>query len=67
MPWPLRYVVEPRRGLSFVRNRAISEARAARADFVAFLDDDEVATAPWLTELLRVQGRYAADVVTGPS
>ena len=35
------------------------------ADFVAFLDDDEIACREWLAELLRVQRSTGADVVTG--
>jgi GT2 family glycosyltransferase len=63
--WPLRYEVEPRRGIPFVRNKAV--ACAGQADFVAFLDDDEVPEPCWLDELLDVQARFGADVVTGPT
>ena len=63
--WPLRYVHEPTRGLSAVRNRAVAEARGA--DFVAFIDDDEEPTPAWLEALLRVQREYDADVVLGPT
>lgn len=63
MPWPLQYVVEPRRGIPFGRNTAV--AAAGDVDFVAFLDDDEVASPAWLVELLRVQRETEADVVTG--
>ena len=35
------------------------------SDFVAFLDDDEIADPDWLAELLRVQRTTGADVVTG--
>jgi GT2 family glycosyltransferase len=65
LPWPLRYVVEPRRGIPQARNAAVRLAME-QADFLAFLDDDEVADPLWLTELLRVQRTYGADVVTGP-
>lgn len=63
--WPLRYVHEPTRGLSYVRNRAVAET--ADADFVAFIDDDEEPTPPWLEELLKAQRAYDADVVLGPT
>jgi succinoglycan biosynthesis protein ExoM len=63
-PWPVRYVVEPKRGITFARNRAIAEAGSV--DFVAFIDDDEIPSAQWLDELLWAQAEFAADVVSGP-
>jgi glycosyltransferase involved in cell wall biosynthesis len=65
MPWPIRYVVEPRRGLTYARNRAIEEAGAV--DFLALVDDDEVPSAQWLDEHLWTQARFGADVVSGPA
>jgi GT2 family glycosyltransferase len=41
----VRYVVEPRPGLDFARNRALAEATGT---FVAYLDDDVVVDAGWL-------------------
>ena len=64
MPFIVRYAHEPRRGISFARNRAVAEA--AEAEWIAFLDDDEEPEPEWLDALLRVQVRYAADVVAGP-
>lgn len=64
--WPLRYAPEPRRGVSQARNRAVACAREGGADFIAFIDDDEVPEPDWLDELLRVQAEYDADVVSGP-
>lgn len=63
--WPLRYVREPRRGISQARNRALACA-LERADHVAFLDDDQTAAPGWLAELLRVRAAYGADAVAGP-
>jgi glycosyltransferase involved in cell wall biosynthesis len=60
----LRYVVEPRRGIPFGRNTAV--ATAGDADFIAFIDDDEVPEPSWLGELVRVQRATGAPVVTGP-
>lgn len=65
LPWPIRYVVEPRRGLTYARNRAIAEAGAV--DFVALIDDDEVPSPQWLDEHLWAQAEFAADVVSGPA
>ena len=64
LPWPVRYVVEPHPGIPIARNTAIREA--ADADFIAFIDDDEVPDRHWLVELVRVQRNTSADVVTGP-
>ncbi|HLU24973.1 MAG TPA: glycosyltransferase [Longimicrobiales bacterium] len=66
LPWPVRYVIEPRRGISHGRNRVVAEALDAGADHVAFIDDDETASPGWLAELLRVQAAFDADAVEGP-
>jgi GT2 family glycosyltransferase len=61
--WPIIYDIEPQRGISFARNRAVSHARDARA--IAFLDDDEFADPTWLDELLDTQVQFNADIVAG--
>ena len=66
LPFPVVFGVESRRGIPYARNRAVQLARAAGADFVAFIDDDELPDPGWLVELLRVQAETGADVVTGP-
>jgi succinoglycan biosynthesis protein ExoM len=65
VPWPIRYVVEPKRGLTYARNRAIAEAGSV--DFVALIDDDEVPSVQWLDEHLSAQAKFEADVVSGPA
>ena len=64
LPFPAYYVVERRQGLTYARNRALTESSGT--DFVAFLDDDETADPLWLDTLLTVQRAYNADVVSGP-
>lgn len=59
----VRYLVEPRRGLAKVRNRAVA---ASAATFLAFIDDDEWATPEWLASLVRVAEDATADAVIGP-
>jgi glycosyltransferase involved in cell wall biosynthesis len=61
----LHYVVEPERGISFARNRALHEAAARGADFVAFVDDDDIPERDWLTELLATQRATGAEIIYG--
>ncbi len=62
---PLVYRVEKRRGIPQARNASVGAA-LERADFLAFIDDDEVPSPLWLAELLRVQAATGADAVAGP-
>jgi glycosyltransferase involved in cell wall biosynthesis len=47
LPWPVRYEIEPRRGIPFARNRAVA-CVVDEADFVAFIDDYEEPMPSWL-------------------
>lgn len=66
LPFPVWYDIEPERNISLARNRAIRAALDHGADWIVFIDDDEVPRRNWLAELLRVQRETGADVVTGP-
>jgi GT2 family glycosyltransferase len=58
----VRYIVEPRIGLSFARNRGVDEARGA---VVAFLDDDVLVSEGWLVALIDCLERTGAAAVGG--
>ena len=58
----VRYVHEPRPGVSHARNTGVAEAKG---EFVAFLDDDEKAPPHWLSALL-AHTRQGALAVVGP-
>lgn len=60
---PLRYVNEPRSGVSHARNRCLVEARGG---WVAFVDDDEFVEPAWLQHLWLLAAAGAVDGVFGP-
>lgn len=57
------YEVEPKAGVANARNLAVKHARG---EFIAFLDDDEVAFDNWLYNLITAQAATNAEVVFGP-
>jgi succinoglycan biosynthesis protein ExoM len=60
----VRYIHEPKRGISHARNRCLDET-AADCDFIAMIDDDEIPDPDWLEQLLEAQERSGAEVVEG--
>lgn len=58
----VKYVCEPRKGYSFVRNRGVEEASG---EYLAFIDDDETAAVDWLQQLMNACREWDADAVHG--
>ena len=59
----VRYLEEPERNISKARNRGV---HAATGEFVAFIDDDEIAAPDWLLNLQRALIAAEADAAFGP-
>jgi len=62
-PWPITYLHSPAANICIARNACLD---AAAANYVAFIDDDEVVSPAWLRQLLEVAEETNADVVLGP-
>jgi GT2 family glycosyltransferase len=62
----ISYCLEPKLGISSARNRALALGLASNADWIAFIDDDEVMSAGWLRAMLRAAKTMDAEVLTGP-
>jgi glycosyltransferase involved in cell wall biosynthesis len=60
---PIEYCVEPRQNIALARNKAVE---AARGDFVAFIDDDELPIERWLLTLFEACQEHGVDGVLGP-
>ncbi len=56
---------EPQPGIPFARNRALIESIERRADFIGFIDDDEVVDRRWFEEIMLAVDRPGIDVVSG--
>lgn len=62
----IEYYVEPKRGISYARNKAVKMALDSGVDFLAFIDDDEIpASKDWLAKLVSAQKESGADVIIG--
>ncbi|MFC1462244.1 glycosyltransferase family 2 protein [Verrucomicrobiota bacterium] len=59
----IRYLHETNIGLSHARN---SGGKAARSDYIAYLDDDVRVPSGYLAVILRDLGEYAPDICGGP-
>ena len=63
MPMPVTYVHAPEANICIARNACLD---AATGDFIAFVDDDEVVSQYWLTELVGKAQATGATAVLGP-
>lgn len=63
-PYKITYVHIAEAGLSNARNAAMD---LIRTRYVAFLDDDMIASPDWLTELIKTSIKYDAGIVFAPA
>lgn len=64
-PFPISHVYEPNRGIPFARNRALEISLSRNAQWIAFIDDDEIAEKGWLGALMKAATGTNADVLHG--
>lgn len=62
-PFHIEYVHCPKANISIARNACL---QACTADYLAFIDDDELASPGWLQELYSTMVKTRADAVLGP-
>lgn len=63
--FPVWYVVEPNKGITFARNKAIDFAISKKAEHLCFFDDDAEVDKEWLIKLLQAYDSYGT-IITGP-
>ena len=64
-PFQIHYFHEAERGIVYARNRILDEAEVLKADYLAFIDDDETAEGNWLIlAMSSLSKKYS--IVTGP-
>ncbi len=62
-PVPFRYIRQTNSGVATTRNRGVKEATG---EWVAFFDDDQIASPKWLLRLFRVAVKTGAECVGAP-
>lgn len=65
-PRRVNYSLEKSIGISCARNHALEYAKQTEADFLVFVDDDELVKPDWLQQLLAEQQRSDFDIVGSP-
>lgn len=61
-PFNIVYASEPKKNISAARNMCLNQANG---EWIAFIDDDEVADKNWLMNLYHAANQYQADAVFG--
>jgi len=64
-PMQISYLIEPTKGIATVRNRLVAEAHRLSADYVAFIDDDQLPAPNWPGALVQLAISHSADAVAG--
>ena len=62
-PWPVQYVSQPIKNIALTRNAGLA---TVQTDYLAFIDDDEVAVPGWLNSLVVLAQQHDADLIFGP-
>jgi succinoglycan biosynthesis protein ExoM len=60
------YYVEPDRGICSARNCLLEKSLFHKADYIAFVDDDELTHKQWLVNMINGLVNYTSDIVAGP-
>ena len=60
------YLSEEKRGLVNARNAFLEYAAHKNADYIGFIDDDEIVASDWLIDMLKSMDETQADAVSGP-
>ncbi len=60
------YLSEEKRGLVNARNTFLEYVARQGADYIGFIDDDEVVPGNWLVDMLKSMDETQADAVSGP-
>ena len=59
------YVLASKPGIASMRNVILEESLKLEANYLAFIDDDEVVNQDWLEQLLLTAHKFNADIVSG--
>lgn len=60
--YQIKYISQPYKNISVARNEYL---KAAKGEYIASIDDDEIADKFWLSNLLTTVDTYEADIVVG--